>query len=154
MTASELARIDRSIEIKAAPERVWSALTTKEDLGAWFQVRIEGEVSAGEEVWMETTHMPGNPKRFRVRFVELTPPERFVWEWHPGAPDPAVDYSREPRTRVTFTLEPKGSGTLLSVAETGFDEISLARRAKVHGDNSKGWTEVLVWVQRYVDAKG
>ena len=53
---------------------------------------------------------------------------------------------------MTFTLEPSGPGTRLSVAETGFDEISLARRAKVHADNAQGWAEVLVWLQKYVEA--
>ena len=52
---------------------------------------------------------------------------------------------------VTFTLEPSARGTRLSVSETGFDEISLARRAKVHKDNSQGWPEVLVWLQKYVE---
>ena len=63
-----------------------------------------------------------------------------------------MDYSREPRTTVTFTLEPSGAGTRLSVAETGFEEISLARRAKVYADNSQGWTEVLGWLKRYGEA--
>jgi uncharacterized protein YndB with AHSA1/START domain len=90
--------------------------------------------------------------RFRVRFVEMTPPARFVWQWHPGAVDPNIDYSKEPRTTVTFTLEPMEGGTRLSLAETGFNEISLARRAKVFGDNSQGWTEVLVWLSNYAQA--
>jgi hypothetical protein len=55
---------------------------------------------------------------------------------------------------VTFTLEPSAKGTRLSVAETGFDQISLARRAKVYEDNSQGWTEVLVWIRKHVEAAG
>ena len=152
MTITELSRIDRTIEIKASPERVWRALTNAAELSAWFQVTIEGEVAAGNEVWMTSVHEGHHGQRFRVRFVELAPPERFVWQWHPGEVDPKVDYSSEPRTTVTFTLAPSGSGTRLSVAETGFDEITLARRAKVYGDNSQGWTEVLVWLQRYAEA--
>jgi uncharacterized protein YndB with AHSA1/START domain len=101
---------------------------------------------------MTTVHPQHAGQRFRVRFVEMTPPRRFVWQWHPGAVDPSVDYSREPRTTVTFTLEPSGDGTRLSVAETGFDQISLARRAKVYGDNSQGWTEVLGWLRQHVEA--
>jgi len=84
----------------------------------------------------------------------MTAPRRFVWEWHPGAVDPSVDYTSEPWTTVTFTLEAIEGGTRLSVAETGFDEVSLARRAKVYGDNSQGWTEVLGWLQGYVQAAG
>jgi len=154
MTAAELSRIDRTIEIKASPERVWRALTNPAELSAWFQVKIEGDIAPGEEVWMTTIHPDFTGQRFRVKFVEMTAPARFVWQWHPGEVDPKVDYSREPRTTVTFTLEPSARGTRLSVAETGFDEISLARRAKVYGDNSQGWTEVVVWLQKYAEAAG
>ena len=154
MTGAELSRVDRTIEIKAPPERVWHALTNARELSAWFQVTIEGDIAPGREVWMTSVHPQHTGQRFRVRFVEMTPPTRFVWQWHPGAVDPNVDYSREPLTTVTFTLEPSASGTRLSVAETGFNEISLARRAKVYEDNSQGWTEVLGWLQKYAEAAG
>jgi uncharacterized protein YndB with AHSA1/START domain len=152
MTIAELSRIDRTVEIKASPERLWRALTSAPELSAWFQVTIEGEIAPGNEVWMTSVHAQHKGQRFRVLFVEMTPPRRFVWQRHPGAVDPNVNYSREPRTTVTFTLEPSDAGTRLSVQETGFDEISLVRRAKVYGDNSQGWTEVLGWLQRYVEA--
>jgi hypothetical protein len=42
----------------------------------------------------------------------------------------------------------------LSVSETGFTEIALARRAKVYADNTQGWTEVIVWIQKYAEAQG
>ena len=152
MTIAELSRIDRTIEIQATPERVWRALTDADELGAWFQVTIEGEITAGSEVWMTSVHAQHAGKRWPVRIVELTPPHRVVWQWHPGDIDPAVDYSQESRTTVTFTLEPSGQGTRVRVAETGFDEISLARRAKVHADNTQGWAEVMVWLQRHVES--
>jgi uncharacterized protein YndB with AHSA1/START domain len=100
---------------------------------------------------MTSVHPEHAGQQFRVRFAEMTPPHRFVWEWHPGEVDPSVDYAREPRTTVTFTLEPSERGTRLTVSETGFDAISLARRAKVYKDNSQGWAEVLVWLQTYVE---
>jgi uncharacterized protein YndB with AHSA1/START domain len=152
MTVDELSRIDRTIEIKASPERVFRALTSAAELSAWFEVSIEGEIAPGNEVWMTSMHPGHAGQRFWVRFVEMTPPSRFAWQWHPGAVDPNVDYSKETPTTVTFTLEPSGTGTRLTVTETGFDGVSLARRAKVYGDNSQGWTEVLVWLQRYAEA--
>ena len=151
MTVAELSRIDRTIEINAPRERVWRALTNPHELSAWFQVKIEGDIAPEADVWMTSTHVGYGGQRFRVRFREMTPPERFVWEWHPGEVDPNVNYAREPRTTVTFTLEPSARGTRLSVSETGFDEISLTRRAKVYKDNSQGWPEVLVWLQTYVE---
>ena len=152
MTDAVLDRIDRTIEVNAPPDRVWRVLTTVRDLAAWFQMTVEGEIVQGAEVWMTTTTPGYEGQRFVVRIKELTPPRRFVWEWHPGAVDPAIDYSREPWTTVTFTLEPCGSGTRLSVSETGFNAISLGRRAKVFADNTQGWTEVIVWIQKYAEA--
>jgi uncharacterized protein YndB with AHSA1/START domain len=154
MTIDELSRIDRTIEVNAPPDRVWKVLTTAADLSAWFRVGIEGEIAPGAELWM-TSNSPGHEgMRFVVRITEMTPPRRFVWQWHPGAVDPSVDYTREPWTTVTFTLEPSGKGTRLSVSETGFTAISLARRAKVYADNTQGWAEVIVWIQKYAEAQG
>jgi uncharacterized protein YndB with AHSA1/START domain len=152
MSIAELSRIHRDITIAAPPERVWRALTDVEELSAWFQVRIEGQIAPNTEVWMTATHPGYEGQRFRVKFVELSAPRRLVWQWHPGQVDPSIDYSREPRTTVTFLLEPSSGGTRLSVSETGFDEIALARRAQVYADNNQGWAEVLVWLQKHVEA--
>jgi uncharacterized protein YndB with AHSA1/START domain len=152
MIDTGMSRIDRTIEINAPQERVWRALTNAADLATWFKVTFDGPVAAGSEVWM-TTMSPGHEgQRFKVRFTELTAPRRFAWQWHPGAVDPHVDYDKEPWTTVTFTLEPSGRGTRLSVSETGFNEISIARRAKVFADNTGGWTEVIVWIQKHAEA--
>lgn len=144
-------RIDRTIELAAPPERVWRALITPAEIAAWFHVAIDGPLAPGGEIWMTLTGQKGAGKRFRVCVVEMEPPRRFAWEWHPGAIDPAVDYSREPRTRVTFTLEAIAGGTRLTLSETGFTDVSLARRAKVFSDNSQGWTEVLGWFRNHVE---
>jgi uncharacterized protein YndB with AHSA1/START domain len=153
MSIAELSRIDRAIEIQAPPERVFRALTDARELAEWFRVAIEGEFAVGRVVWMTSTQPEHAGVRFRVEIVELTPPSRVVWRWDPGEVDAALDYGREPKTTVTFTLEAAGRGTRLSVSETGFDAIALARRAKVYADNSQGWTEVIVWLQRYVEAR-
>ena len=153
MKIEELSRIDRAIEIQAPPERVWRALTDVRELAEWFQVTIEGTLENGGDVWMTSVHPQHAGQRFRVHVVDMTPPRRLVWQWHPGEVDPGIDYSREAQTTVTFTLEPSGRGTKLSVSEAGFDEIALARRAKVYEDNSQGWTEVMVWLQKYAETK-
>jgi uncharacterized protein YndB with AHSA1/START domain len=152
MTLAELSRIDRTVDINAPRERVWRALTNAEELAAWFQVRLEGEMRTGGVVWMTSVHPQHAGQRWPVRIVELSEPIRMVWQWHPGEVDPAVDYSQQPQTTVTFTLEPTAGGTRVSVSETGFDEIALARRAKAYADNSQGWTEVTVWLKTYVEA--
>ena len=55
------------------------------------------------------------------------------------AVDPAVDYSKEPTTLVEFTLKEVNGGTLLSVVESGFDKIPVARRDQAFRMNDGGW---------------
>jgi uncharacterized protein YndB with AHSA1/START domain len=148
---TELLRIDRTIEIEASPERVWRALTNPAELAIWIEVTMEGEFSPGNEVWMTSTNPQFAGMRWPVRIVEMMPPRRLVWLWHPGQIDSAVDYSKEPMTTVTFTVEPSGQGTRLTVSETGFDELSLERRAAALMANTEGWTEVLASLQRHVE---
>lgn len=130
---------------------MWRALVAAEELSTWFQVRIEGELNPGAEIWMTSVHPDHSGQRFQVRIVEMAPPRRLVWQWHPGTVDPRVDYSREPWTTVTFTLEPTPRGTRLSVSETGFDAIALERRASVYKDNTEGWAEVTLWLRNYAE---
>jgi uncharacterized protein YndB with AHSA1/START domain len=151
MTVADTSRIERSIDISAPPERVWEALTDAAQLSAWFLVRIEGEIAPGAELWMTSVHPEHRNQRFLVRIAEMHRPHRLVWRWHPGEVDSQIDYAREPLTTVTFSLDASGDGTRLTVIETGFDEIALARRAKVYQDNSQGWAEVLVWLQRHAE---
>jgi uncharacterized protein YndB with AHSA1/START domain len=145
-------RIDRTVDIAAPPERVFLALTNADEVAAWFQVRIEGTISPGAEIWMTSVHPEHAGMRWSLRIVEQTPPRRVVWQWHPGAIDPTIDYSQEPPTTVTFLLERTAQGTRLTVSETGFELLPLARRAKALEDNTQGWTDVTAWLQRYVEA--
>ena len=38
--------------------------------------------------------------------------------------------------------------------DADFEEISLAWRARVHADNGEGWTVVIDWLQKHVEAAG
>src|SRR6266540_5377840 len=91
MSTAEPLGIDNTIEIAAPPDRVWRALTTADELSAWFQVKLDGPIAPDTEVWMTSTHAGYEGQRFRVRIVEMTPPRRFSWQWHPGVVDPHVD---------------------------------------------------------------
>lgn len=112
---------------------------------------IEGEIAPGHEVWMTCLHPGYEGKRFPIKILELTPPTRFAWQWHPGATDALDDLSTRPNHRDLHPGANPG-GTRVSVAETGFDAISLERRAKVYEDNSQGWPTVLGWLDNHVKA--
>ena len=74
----------------------------------------------------------------------------FSFRWHPNAIDPARDYSAEPMTLVEFTLTDAGGGTLLTVVESGFDRIPLARRAAAFTNNGNGWSAQMTAIQDFL----
>lgn len=79
-------------------------------------------------------------------------PERLVsWRWHPNPMDPQVDYSAEPTTLVTFELAEVEGGILLTVVESGFNAIPLARRAGAYRGNDEGWAAQMENIRKHVD---
>jgi hypothetical protein len=64
--------------------------------------------------------------------------------------EPGVDYSVEPTTLIVFALEEVPDGTILTVTESGFDQIPLARRAKAFTANEQGWGMVVKLLEEYL----
>jgi hypothetical protein len=56
------------------------------------------------------------------------------------------------RADVNFTLEATAKGTLLTVVESGFDNIALHRCEDAFRMNDSGWAEQLVNIERHVTA--
>lgn len=133
-------RIERSTLVRAPRSRVWRALTNAEEFGRWFGVDLKGQTfQAGQRTQGKITiegfeHVP-----FDVVVEKMEPEQLFAYRWHPYAIDPKVDYSREERTLVSFTLKDAPEGTLLTVVESGFDQVPPDRRLEAFRMNSGGW---------------
>ena len=154
-------RIEKHMLLRAPQERVWSAISDSAQFGRWFGMELDGPFSAGAHVTgkikpttvdAEVATMQGKytgmPVSLHIDRVE--PMRVFSFRWHPFAIDSAVDYSKEPMTTVTFTLEQAEGGTELTVVESGFDAIPVKRRADAFEANEEGWTMILRLVEKYV----
>ena len=132
-------RIEKQITLDAPRSRVWRALTEVKQFNAWFGVSLETPFAPGAEVSGRMT-IRGYEHMTMTIWIETMEPERFFsFRWHPYAIEPGVDYSAEPTTLVSFTLEDAGAGTRLTIVESGFDAIPESRRAKAFSMNSSGW---------------
>ena len=56
---------------------------------------------------------------------------------------------RAPRA-VVFELKDAPEGTLLTVVESGFDQIPLSRRAEAFRMNDQGWAAQMANIERHV----
>ena len=144
-------RIERKILLKAPRARVWRALSNAEEFGGWFGVALKGKAfAAGKRVQGQITY-PGYEHVVFDVLIERVEPERLLsWRWHPAAVEPSVDYSQEPTTLVVFELKEVDGGTLLSVVESGFDNVPPARRLEAFRMNSGGWDEQMQNIEKHV----
>jgi uncharacterized protein YndB with AHSA1/START domain len=144
-------RIEKQIVLRAPRARVWRALTNADEFGAWFGVKLEGPFAVGKVATGRITHPGYDHLTMEVTVERIEPEHRFSFRWHPYAIDPSVDYSQEPTTLVEFRLEETPDGTLLTLVESGFDQIPAHRRAEAFRMNDDGWTAQMDNIRRHVE---
>src|SRR3984893_5505290 len=145
-------RIEKEIVLRAPRSRVWRALANAEEFGAWFGMKLEGAFAPGESIKGLITRPGHELLTIEIAIERMDPESRLSYRWHPYPVESAVDYSSEPTTLVEFQLDEVAGGTQLTVVESGFDRIPLARRAEAFRMNDAGWAEQLENIARYVEA--
>ena len=155
-------RIEKRIMLRAPLDRVWSAVSDAKQFGSWFGVAFNGPFEEGSRLSgkiVPTTADPevaklqephrGKPFEFTVERIE--PPRRISFRWHPYAIESGVDYSQEPMTTIVFELKEVPEGVLLTISESGFDRIPIARRAEAFKANEGGWEHQTQLVKKYLE---
>ena len=154
-------RIEKKILLRAPRKRVWRALSDSTEFGTWFGVKFEGPFTPGASMHgvivttqvnaeVASAQKPYEGLPFDITIEKMEPERLFSFRWHPFAIEPGVDYSAEPTTLVVFALEEVPGGVMLTVTESGFDQIPLARRAKAFTANEQGWGMVVKLVEEYL----
>jgi uncharacterized protein YndB with AHSA1/START domain len=157
-------RIEKKILLRAPLARVWRAISDAKEFGSWFGVKFDAPFTPGATlrgVVVPTTvneevakaQKPYEGKPFEITVEEMEPERLFSFRWHPYAVEPGVDYSLEPTTLVAFTLEKTAEGIMLTIIESGFDRIPLARRAKAFSANEGGWSKQVELIEAYLVQK-
>ena len=145
-------RIEKTVVLRAPRWRVWRAIANAEEFGAWFGVDIGGRAFAPGALVKGNVTVPGYEAwKLEITIERMEPEHLFSYRWHPYAA-PGVDCSGEPTTLVEFRLEEVEGGTELTIVESGFDGIPLARRALAFRMNDGGWSGQLGNIERHVAA--
>lgn len=122
--------IERELHIDASPEIVYEVLTSPEHLVKWWPDEADVTLAPGEPGTI--SFLPNYPS-IPLKVDEAVPVSRFSFTW-------ASDL------RVTFTLTPSGTGTLVRFVETGHTT------AAAHAENSQGWDHFLPRLAEYAPA--
>jgi uncharacterized protein YndB with AHSA1/START domain len=156
-------RIQKVVTLKAPRDRVWRAISDAQQFGTWFGVEFDGPFVAGAhmrgtlvptkvDAAVAKTQEPYRGRTFEWTVDRIEPMQMIAFRWHPFALDPNIDYSHEPTTLIEMVLDEVPGGTKLTITESGFDNIPLARRAQAFAANDGGWTKQLELVAKYLDA--
>ncbi|HYA59259.1 MAG TPA: SRPBCC family protein [Burkholderiaceae bacterium] len=154
-------RIEKKILLHAPLDRVWGAISQAQRFGAWFGAEFDGTFVAGArliatiaptkvdlEVARSQAPYAGRTLEFVVDRIE--PMRRFSFRWHPFAVEPDIDYAKEPTTVVQFELAEVPGGTMLTIAESGFERLPFARRDKAFAAHDQGWEAQTGLIEKYL----
>ncbi|HEY4389666.1 MAG TPA: SRPBCC domain-containing protein [Ktedonobacteraceae bacterium] len=128
--------LEKELFIKASPERVFQALTTKEDLEHWFLTKAEVDLRPGG-----TIRFAWEPGIFEVgKILVLEPPHRLSYTWETRGSSP---------TTITFELSAENDGTRLHLTHMGIGEgddwdryyAGISRGWPTHLKNLTSWLE-------------
>jgi uncharacterized protein YndB with AHSA1/START domain len=131
--------IRRELRFSQSPEAVWRALTDNAALAEWMYPN-DFEPRVGHRF---TFRVPPNPRLeaglvVRCEVLECVPPRALAFTW-------VVDEFLD--TRVSYCLEPDGTGTRVLFEHTGFEQEPALRGAEY------GWTtmhgKLPVWAARF-----
>ena len=154
-------RIEKKVLLRAPRKRVWQALSDSTEFGSWFGVKFDGPFAPGASMRgvivptkvnaeVAKAQKPYEGMALEITVEQMEPERLFSFRWHPFAVEHGVDYSAEPTTLVVFALEEVGNGVMLTVTESGFDRIPLARRAKAFMANEQGWGMVVKLIEEHL----
>src|SRR5712691_10929339 len=157
----ETDRIQKQIVLRAPRERVWSAISDAKKFGTWFGVEFDAPFVAGSRLTGKIAPTKVDPevakmqqpyagKRFEFSVERIEPMRNTSFRWHPFAVEEGIDYSKEPTTLIVSELEEVSGGTRLTITESGFDKIPLARRAKAFAANEGGWAMQVKLIEKYL----
>jgi uncharacterized protein YndB with AHSA1/START domain len=143
-------RIEKTVTLRAPRSRVWRAISNADEFGQWFGVTLDGAFAEGASVVGKIKDPRYAHFQMELLIERIQPESLFSYRWHPHAMDSTADYSSEPTTLVEFRLDDAEEGTLLTIVESGFDRLPLARRAEAFRSNDGGWTGQIKNIARYV----
>lgn len=142
--ASRVAAIERELELRQSPERVWKALTDPDELSRWFSSTASLDLRPGGDATFTWAPGHGDSGTYHARVERVDPPNSFAYTW---ARDAEAQVEDGPSTLVEWELTPTATGgTLLRLRESGFAEED--HRA----GNDEGWGDEIEDLRRHLEA--
>lgn len=143
--------------IRTTPERLWRALTEPVFTRRYWDLAMESDWRPGSTYAVQIGAAGPRIEDPEQIVIEADPPRRLTYTWHTFTNEWAAHYqipaalagayAAEPRSRVTFDIEPHGEKVKLTVHHEGFPPGS-----KVFEGISQGWPELLAELKTLLES--
>jgi uncharacterized protein YndB with AHSA1/START domain/DNA-binding transcriptional ArsR family regulator len=134
--------------IRTTPEQLWRGLTDPAFTRSYWGVAFDTDWQVGSHMTVKLTNKNVTIADPDQVVLEADPYRRLSYTWHTFKPEWARAYdisdeylakaTAEPRSKVTFEIEPEGQHVRLTVVHGGFEPGSTVLQ-----DISRGWPEVI-----------
>jgi len=146
----EYGSLERELYLEASPEIVFDVVSQPRHIVKWWsdEAKIEPSGSEGRIVFLGDGD-ESTDKVVPLTVVESTRPSRFAFRWDfPAGEEPTANNS----LMVSFSFEPSGTGTRLTMIESGFREQGweAAVLEANYLDHSNGWNHFLGRLGDYI----
>lgn len=132
-----------SIDIAAAPDRVWRALTTSEltrwwgDPAMYTTTTYTADLTPGGRWRTDGVGADGSPFHVEGEFLAVEAPHRLVQTWQPS-------WDPTPPTTLTWRLDATATGTRVILRHEGFGPHAASCES-----HAQGLERVLSWLARH-----
>jgi uncharacterized protein YndB with AHSA1/START domain len=129
--------------IDSSPEKVYDTITNAKEWDKFFTTGMTLEPIPGGKC--NFTWEDWGPDFYTLeaegKVVEASRPDRFAFQWY--------SVGKENPTTITFTLESKHGGTVMSIEESGYPDTAQARKQIL--DCASGWGEAATLLKFYIE---
>jgi len=156
-------RVEQTISLCASRDRVWRALTDAGQFATWFGIAFDADAVfvAGAQLVgriAPTRVDPGVARTQKAYFgmrldfsvVRVEPVRQLALRWHSFAWEAGIDCASEPTTLVVFELRQVASRTNLTITESGFGRIPIARRAVAMAASTRRWARQAYLIEKFL----
>lgn len=133
-------KIKQRTFIAVPPEKVYDTITSADGWDAFFTTGMEIDpVPGGKMVWRWKDWGPDfYTVEVPAKVVETERPNKFVFEW-----------GSERRTKITFLLEARHGGTVVTCTEEGYFDTDKDRAMIL--ECASGWGEAVTLLKFYLE---
>src|SRR3954451_13793347 len=145
----ELGTIEREVYVEASPEIVFDVVSSPDHLKQWWPDDASFDPTPGSRGQLVFGDPAAGGGVAPITVVEVEPPRTFSFRWTHAASETAQASNS---LLVTFAMTPSGTGTLLTMTETGFRERGWEAAAleEQYHEHSTGWDFFLPRLAPYV----